>query len=133
MRDENDLTTAVLAVMERTPEPRTVKMSGYPIPTDGLVGRLLAAQGRHPYRPAHLHALIFKSGFKVLIGQVYDPADPCIDTDAQFGVTEATTGQFIRHDEPKQDDASLPVPWYSLHYVYVMERGEAVLPRPPIE
>jgi catechol 1,2-dioxygenase len=112
---------------------RTVRMSGYPIPTNGVVGRLLAAQGRHPHRPAHLHALIFKSGFKVLISQVYDPADPCIDTDTQFGVTEATTGQVIRHDEPKHGDPSLPVPWYSLNYTYVMERGQAVLPRPPIE
>jgi catechol 1,2-dioxygenase len=32
---------------------RSVKMVGYPIPTDGVVGRLLAAQHRHPYRPAH--------------------------------------------------------------------------------
>lgn len=112
---------------------RTVRMSGYPIPTSGVVGRLLAAQGRHPYRPAHLHALIFKSGFKVLISQIYDPADPHIDTDAQFGVTEASKGQFVRHDEPKQDEPSLPIPWYSLSHTYVMELGEAVLPRAPIE
>src|SRR3954453_10302496 len=37
---------------------RSVMMVGYPIPTDGVVGRLLEAQGRHPYRPAHLHALV---------------------------------------------------------------------------
>ena len=54
----------------------TVKMTGYPIPTDGVVGRLLQAQNRHPYRPAHLHALIVKEGFKVLISQVYDPEGP---------------------------------------------------------
>src|SRR4051795_3769637 len=54
---------------------RTVKMVGYPIPTDGVVGRLLRAQDRHPYRPAHLHALVFKEGFNVLISQVYDPLD----------------------------------------------------------
>jgi catechol 1,2-dioxygenase len=112
---------------------RTVKMSGYPIPTDGVVGRLLAAQGRHPYRPAHLHALIVKNGFKVLISQVYDPADPYIETDVQFGVTEATTGRYIQHDAPNPDDPSLPVPWYALNYTYVMERGETVLPRPPIK
>jgi catechol 1,2-dioxygenase len=28
---------------------RTVKMVGYPIPTDGVVGRLLFEQNRHPY------------------------------------------------------------------------------------
>ena len=54
---------------------RTVKMVGYPIPADTVVGRLLQAQRRHPYRPAHLHTLIFKEGFKVLISQVYDPHD----------------------------------------------------------
>ena len=79
---------------------RTVKMVGYPIPTDGVVGRLLRAQNRHPYRPAHLHALIYKKSFKVLISQVYDPHDPHIDTDVQFGVTRALIGDFIRHDEP---------------------------------
>jgi catechol 1,2-dioxygenase len=110
---------------------RTVKMVGYPIPTSGVVGRLLRAQERHPYRPAHLHALILKPGYKVLISQVYDPTDSHIDTDVQFGVTEATLGDFVRHDEPHPNDAVAP--WYSLDYRYVMEPGEAVLPRPPIK
>lgn len=108
----------------------TVKMVGYPIPTDGVVGRLLTAQDRHPFRPAHLHALIVKPGFKVLISQVYDPTDPHIDSDVQFGVTRALTGDFVRHDEPQD---GLAAPWYSLDYAYVMEPGEAVLPRPPIK
>ena len=84
---------------------RSVMMVGYPIPTDGVVGRLLKAQNRHPYRPAHLHALIFKPGFKVLISQVYDPADPHIDSDVQFGVTKALIGDFVRHDEPHPTEA----------------------------
>jgi catechol 1,2-dioxygenase len=112
---------------------RTVKMAGYPIPTDGVVGRLLEAQGRHPYRPAHLHALIFKPGFKVLISQVYDPNDPHIHTDAQFGVTKALLGDFIRHDEPHPTELQIGAPWFSLDYVFVLEPGEAVLPRPPIK
>jgi catechol 1,2-dioxygenase len=111
----------------------TVKMVGYPIPTDGVVGRLLDAQNRHPYRPAHLHALIVKPGFKTLISQVYDPADPHIETDVQFGVTRALMGDYVRHDEPRQGDPSATTPWYSLDYTYIMEPGEAVLPRPPIK
>jgi catechol 1,2-dioxygenase len=110
---------------------RSIKMVGYPIPTSGVVGRLLRAQDRHPYRPAHLHALIFKQGYKVLISQVYDREDPHIDTDVQFGVTQALLGDFVQHDEPHPTDAVSP--WYSLDYVYVMEPGEAVLPRPPIK
>lgn len=112
---------------------RTVRMAGYPIPTDGVVGRLLDAQKRHPYRPAHLHALMVKPGFKVLISQVYDPADPHIDTDVQFGVTKALLGDFVRHDEPHPDSTDAGCPWYSLDYTWVMEPGEAVLPRPPIK
>jgi len=112
---------------------RSVKPAGYPIPTDGVVGRLLKAQHRHPFRPAHLHALIYKQGFKTLISQVYDPADANIDSDVQFGVTQAVLGDYHRHDEPHPDDPDLEVPWYSLDYTYVMEAGEAVLPRPPIK
>jgi catechol 1,2-dioxygenase len=112
---------------------RSVMMIGYPIPTDGVVGRLLKAQDRHPYRPAHLHALIVKPGFKVLISQVYDPADPHIDSDVQFGVTKALIGDFVRHDAPHPTVADAGLPWYSLDHVYRMEEGEAVLPRPPIK
>jgi catechol 1,2-dioxygenase len=111
---------------------RSVMMVGYPIPTDGVVGRLLKQQGRHPYRPAHLHALIFKPGFKVLISQVYDPADPHIDSDVQFGVTQALIGNFVRHEEPHPTEPDVGAPWYALDHVYKMEPGDAVLPRPPI-
>ncbi len=112
---------------------RTVKMVGYPLPTDGVVGRLLHAQNRHAFRPAHLHALIVKPGYKVLISQVYDPADPHIESDVQFGVTKALLGDYLRHDEPHPTDRSVTAPWYSLDYTYVMERGETVLPRAPIK
>ncbi|HTT02438.1 MAG TPA: dioxygenase [Steroidobacteraceae bacterium] len=109
----------------------TVKMAGYPVPTSGVVGQLLRAQDRHPYRPAHLHALIVKPGYKTLISQVYDREDRYIDSDVQFGVTRATTGDYVRHEEPHPSGAAGP--WYSLDYTYVMEPGEAVLPRPPIK
>ena len=111
----------------------TVKMVGYPIPVNGVVGRLLKAQGRHPYRPAHLHALIFKQGYKTLISQVFDPSDPNIDSDVQFGVTAALTGDFVRHDEPHPSEPGIEGPSFSLDYTYIMEPGEAVLPRPPIK
>jgi len=112
---------------------RSVMFTGYPIPTDGVVGRLLKAQDRHPCRPAHLHALIFKQGFKTLISQVYDPADPNIESDAQFGVTRALIGKFVRHDEPHATARDVATPWYSLDHTYRLEAGEAVLPRPPIK
>lgn len=112
---------------------RTVKMAGYPIPTAAVVGKLLKAQGRHPFRPAHLHVLIFAEGFKTRISQIYVPDDPHLDTDVQFGVTRATIGDFRRHDEPHPDDPDVPAPWYSLDYTFALEPGVAKLPRPPIK
>lgn len=111
---------------------RSVKPAGYPIPTDGVVGRLLAAQGRHPYRPAHVHALVFKEGFKTLIAQVYADDDPNLESDVQFGVTRALVGRFRRHDGPRPGGPDVTDPWYSLDHTLVMEPGEARLPRPPI-
>jgi catechol 1,2-dioxygenase len=51
----------------------------------------------------------------------------------QFGVTRALIGNFVRHDEPHPIETDVGAPWYSLDYVYKMEAGEAVLPRPPIK
>jgi catechol 1,2-dioxygenase len=108
----------------------SVKPAGYPIPTTGVVGQLLSAQDRHPYRPAHVHALAFKPGYKTLISQVYADDDPRLHTDAQFGVTRALLGRFVRHDVA---DAGLAAPFYSLEHTLVLESGEATLPRPPIK
>ncbi len=112
---------------------RSIKPAGYPIPTDGVVGRLLKAQRRHPFRPAHIHALVFKPGFKTLISQVYADDDENLETDTQFGVTRALIGRFVRHDEPHPREADVDMPWYSLDYTFVMEPGEAKLPKPPIK
>jgi len=112
---------------------RTVKPAGYPIPTDGVVGRLLRAQGRHPYRPAHLHALVFKDGYKTLTSQIYADDDPNLETDAQFGVTRALVGAYRRHDEPHPTDPSAATPWYTLDHTLTLEPGEARLPKPPIK
>ncbi len=111
---------------------RSVKPAGYPIPIDGPVGELLAAQGRHNMRPAHLHFLIYKPGFKTLISQIYVNGDEYLETDVQFGVTRALIGDYVRHDgNPPAPDVKGD--WYSLDYTFPMEKGEAKLPRAPIE
>lgn len=111
----------------------SVKPGPYPIPTTGVVGQLLDAQGRHPYRPAHLHALVYKEGFKTLTSQIYVREDPYYDTDVQFGVTEALTGDYVRHDEPHGTHPEVGTPWYSLDYILTLEAGDARLPIPPIK
>ncbi len=111
---------------------RSIMPLGYPIPTEGPVGRLLKAQERHPFRPAHLHFLAAKPGFKTLISQVYDREDPRIQTDAQFGVTQALVGEFKRRRD-KAPASDVTGEWISLDYAFKLEKGESRLPRPPIK
>ncbi len=54
----------------------TVLPAGYPIPDEGPVGELLRSAGRHKFRPAHLHFMVYKPGFKTLISQLYVAGDP---------------------------------------------------------
>jgi catechol 1,2-dioxygenase len=111
---------------------RSVKPAGYPVPTDGPTGEMLRAQNRHPYRPAHLHVLAYKPGYKTLITQVFVDDDEHLESDVVFGVTRRLVGDYTRHDEPAPVGDVAP-PWYSLDYVFVMEPGEAKLPKPPIK
>jgi catechol 1,2-dioxygenase len=110
---------------------RSVMPAGYPVPIDGPVGELIKATGRHNYRPAHLHFMICKPGFKTLISQIYVPDDEHIDSDVQFGVTRALIGSYVRHEEPGARLGFAP-PWYSLDQHFTLEKGEARRPKPPI-
>ncbi|MEQ8347506.1 MAG: dioxygenase [Sneathiellaceae bacterium] len=110
---------------------RSIKQAGYPIPTHTVVGRMLQTQGRHPFRPAHIHVLAHREGFKTLISQIYSDDDRNLDSDVQFGVTEALIGRFQRHEEPHPDGLA-PGPWYELRHRLVVEPGISELPIPPI-
>jgi hydroxyquinol 1,2-dioxygenase len=111
---------------------RSIKPAGYPIPVDGPVGALLRAQGRHNMRPAHVHFLIHKPGYKTHISQVYVNDDPNLQTDVQFGVTEALVGNYLRHEHETAPAADVKGPWYSLNQTFIIEPGDSALPRAPI-
>jgi catechol 1,2-dioxygenase len=111
---------------------RSVKPAGYPIPVAGPVGELLRAQGRHNMRPAHVHFLISKPGFKTQFSQVYSNDDPNLETDVQFGVTAALIGRYVRHEGEAAPDGSRDGVWYSLEHRFVLDAGDSTLPRPPI-
>ena len=112
---------------------RSVKPAGYPVPTDGPVGEMLRAQNRHPFRPAHIHFLGFKGGYKTLITQVFVDDDEHLESDVVFGVTRALVGDYRRHDHGEPPAAGVRTPWYTLNYRFVMQTGEAILPKPPIK
>jgi protocatechuate 3,4-dioxygenase beta subunit len=111
---------------------RSIKPSGYPIPLGGPTGDLLTALKRHPFRPAHVHALVYKPGYKTITSQIYSHDDPMLDTDAQFGVTGPLIADYVRHSGEPAPDPDVNEPWYSLDYTFTIEPGEAWLPTPPV-
>lgn len=71
-----------------------IKPVSYPIPDDGPVGLMLAALGRHPYRPAHMHFLITAPGFQKLVTHTFVGDDPYITSDTVFGVKKTLVAPF---------------------------------------
>jgi protocatechuate 3,4-dioxygenase beta subunit len=65
---------------------RTIRPVSYPIPNDGPAGQLLAAMGRHPFRPAHIHFMISAPGYRTLVTHLFMDGDEYLDSDAVFGV-----------------------------------------------
>ena len=104
---------------------KSVRPAGYPVPVDGPCGDLLRAQIRDPYRPAHLHYMVSKPGYQVLVTQVFADDDHRLHTDVTFSVVESLVGSFA-----KSADASNP--GYTLHYDLVLQAGDMHFPTPPI-
>lgn len=111
---------------------RTVKPSGYPIPVTGPVGALIRAQGRHNMRPAHIHFMIHKPGYKTQFSQLYSSDDPHLETDVQFGVTRALVGKYVRYENVPAPTEDVQGPWYTLEHTFVIQPGDDALPPPPI-
>lgn len=101
----------------------SVRPAGYPVPTDGPCGALLRAQLRHPNRPAHLHFMVSKPGFKLLVSQVFADNDENLLSDPVFGVTQALVGRF--HLSADGTAATL-------ERDFVLQPGELKFPKPPI-
>lgn len=75
---------------------RGIKPVCYPIPDDGPVGQMLAALGRHPYRPAHMHYLITAPGFQRLVTHTFVGGDEYLTSDAVFGVKASLIAPYER-------------------------------------
>ena len=100
---------------------RTVTPTAYPVPTDGPVGRMLLASGRHPWRPAHLHFRIRAPGFETLVTHIFRDGDPYLDSDTVFGVRSSLIGQFVRHETGVAPDGSTAAePFYALSQDFVL-------------
>lgn len=77
----------------------SVVPSFYPIPTDGPVGALLDAAGRHPNRPAHIHFIVTANGFQDLTTHIFVAGSPYLDSDAVFAVKQSLVTAFTRDSD----------------------------------
>lgn len=104
---------------------RTVLAASYPIPTDGPVGDMLAALGRHPWRPAHLHYRISAPGYQTLVTHIFRDGDPYLDSDAVFGVRSTLVGEWIRHIDARAPNGEpMSEPFYTLSYDFVLSPAQ---------
>ena len=76
----------------------TIMPSFYPIPDDGPVGDMLRAQGRHPFRPAHVHFMIAAPGYETLVTHVFIDGDKYLDSDVVFGVKDLLVRKLERRE-----------------------------------
>jgi hydroxyquinol 1,2-dioxygenase len=82
---------------------RTVRPVNYPIPSDGPVGAMLKATGRHPMRPAHIHFVVMADGYEPVTTHIFDRVDPYLASDAVFAVKDSLICDFVRHEGPNDE------------------------------
>ena len=97
----------------------------YPIPDDGPVGRMLAATGRHPWRPAHIHMIVRAPGYKTVTTHVFDAVSDYLDSDTVFAVKPSLLRTFVERsaDDPERP-ATIDGEWVSLENDIVLAPGE---------
>ncbi len=98
----------------------SVRPSPYPIPADGPVGELLAAAGRGPMRPAHLHFMISAPGHRTLTTHLFVADDPHLDDDAVFGVQPSLVTPFVLQPGAAPAGAPSDGPWSSVRFDFVL-------------
>jgi maleylacetate reductase len=95
----------------------------YPIPTDGPVGAMLTATGRHPFRAPHLHFMIHVGGRTGLITQLFVAGGKYLDSDAVFGVKDDLVVEFTPRTGPTPDGRQVDGEWRHLTFTFRVDVG----------
>src|SRR5436189_799501 len=97
---------------------RTVRPVNYPIPSDGPVGAMLKATGRHPWRPAHIHFVVSAEGYEPVTTHIFDRTDEYLQTDAVFAVKDSLICDFAKHEKPDAEAKRLGIagPFYTAEF-----------------
>ena len=109
-----------------------VRPTAYPIPHDGPVGEMLAATGRQPWRPAHVHMIVRAPGHLSLTTHLFDAGSDYLDSDAVFAVKPSLLRAFTPRaaDDPERPDG-ITGSWLSLESDFVLVPGEVGESRDP--
>ncbi len=78
----------------------TIQPTPYRVPTDGPVGDLLRVAHRDAWRPAHFHVIVEAPGYRTLVTELFNQADPYVNQDAVFGVRESLVLDFREESDP---------------------------------
>ena len=109
----------------------TIRPTAYPIPSDGPVGKMLEAQGRHPYRPEHIHFMITVPDHRKLVTHIFAEGDVYLDSDVVFGVKRSLVRRFEQHDGGTAPDGRpMSGEWFSLIHDFRLATGADVGMRP---
>ncbi|MER6545787.1 intradiol ring-cleavage dioxygenase [Streptomyces sp. NPDC001250] len=101
---------------------RTCVPAPYPIPTDGPVGVLLRATGRHPYRPAHIHFIATADGHTPVTTHIFVAGSDYLDSDAVFAVKQSLVKEFTETDDPAlAREFGIPNPFRHARFDLVLE------------
>ena len=82
---------------------QTIRPVPYPIPDDGPVGKMLRSVNRHPWRAAHIHAIVSAPGYRSVTTHIFDEDSKYLDSDTVFGVK----GSLIKKFLPQSDGTLL--------------------------
>ena len=80
----------------------TVIPGPYTIPLDGPTGKMTAAAGWSPWRPAHIHLIVSAEGYEPLVTQLFIDSSDYLDSD----VASAVKPELIVHPEPRATASS---------------------------
>jgi len=96
---------------------RSIKPAYYPVPTDGPVGAMLRAMGRHPNRPGHVHFILSAPGHRTIVTHIFPSDSPFLDSDTVFGVKDTLIAAFTRHEPGIAPDGTRSdVPFHTCEY-----------------
>jgi protocatechuate 3,4-dioxygenase beta subunit len=80
---------------------RTIVPTHYPVPTDGPVGELLKATGRHAFRPAHIHFIVTAPGHRPLTTHIFVAGSEYIESDTVFAAKKSLVVDFTEVTDPE--------------------------------